>query len=217
MNDIESMGFNPDDYCSTSDAARVLGVSLRTIQTWVESGALHAWKTPGGHRRITVKSLKKMIDERLGNTPPPTATNAPVPGKDQPYKVLMVDDDHNMLRLLKLHLSGWDLPLALETAVNGVDGLLKIGKDKPDLLITDLTMPEIDGFGMIRTLRENPLYAEMPIIVISGLDESALKTGGLPRDIPSFTKPVPFDELYIVFAALLRKTFPQFQQASASA
>jgi DNA-binding response OmpR family regulator len=65
-------------------------------------------------------------------------------------------------------------------------------------------MPEIDGFGMIHTLRANPLYASMPIIVISGLDAAALKAGGLPRDIPSFSKPVPFDELYAAFSLLLK-------------
>ncbi len=46
--------------CTTTEAARSLGVSVRTIQLWVDSGALQAWKTVGGHRRIPIKSLNKL-------------------------------------------------------------------------------------------------------------------------------------------------------------
>ena len=47
-------------YCTTAEAARSLGVSIRTIQLWVDGGALAAWKTVGGHRRITLDSLNKL-------------------------------------------------------------------------------------------------------------------------------------------------------------
>lgn len=46
--------------CTTTEAARSLGVSVRTIQLWVDSGALQAWKTVGGHRRIPIKSLERL-------------------------------------------------------------------------------------------------------------------------------------------------------------
>jgi excisionase family DNA binding protein len=64
--DLVSLRANAEEYCTTRDAAGVLGVSLRTLQVWVESGVQRAWKTFGGHRRITVKSLEKLAAERSG-------------------------------------------------------------------------------------------------------------------------------------------------------
>lgn len=46
--------------CTTAEAARHLGVSIRTVQLWVDSGALEAWKTVGGHRRIPLESLERL-------------------------------------------------------------------------------------------------------------------------------------------------------------
>lgn len=46
-------------YCTTAEAARSLGVSIRTIQLWVDSGVLTAWKTVGGHRRILLDSVER--------------------------------------------------------------------------------------------------------------------------------------------------------------
>ncbi len=191
MVDLASLRANAEEYCTTRDAAGVLGVSLRTIQVWVESGALRAWKTPGGHRRITVKSLEKLAAERAGALVAAPATVA----ETMPYQLLVVDDDPSMLRLYELEIAGWELPLQLTTASNGMDALIKIGKHRPHMLITDLTMPEIDGFAMIRRLRSNEDCAGMPVIVVSGLDQGALKAGGLPADIPRFQKPVSFDAL----------------------
>lgn len=50
----------PRIYCSTAEAAQSLGVSTRTIQLWVDSGVLAAWKTAGGHRRVFLESVEKL-------------------------------------------------------------------------------------------------------------------------------------------------------------
>ena len=57
-------GYDPSDYCTTREAAKILGTSLRTIQLWVESGILQAWKTPGGHRRVTRESMQQLFERR---------------------------------------------------------------------------------------------------------------------------------------------------------
>ena len=54
---------------STRQAASLLGVSVRTIQLWVEQGLLSAWKTPGGHRRIVQQSLLSLLNKRQGLQP----------------------------------------------------------------------------------------------------------------------------------------------------
>jgi len=185
-----------DDFCSTKQAASIIGVSHRTIQLWVESGILQAWKTAGGHRRITMQSVSRLVDQRREALAPSAAV--PVAQQSTPStrkKVLVVDDDTTLLRLYELEMMGWDVPIDIIKAQNGFEALIKIGADKPDLLISDLSMPGMDGFRMIRTLRMDPAHAAMAIVVVSGLDKATVGSMGLPADIPFFSKPVPFRDL----------------------
>ena len=183
------------EVCSTKEAASLLGVSHRTVQLWVESGVLQAWKTAGGHRRILVTSVHRLVSQRnqavaVGQPAPVIAAAAPV-GR----RIVMADDDATLLRLYELELSGWGLDAELIKARDGFDALIKIGEAQPDLLISDLNMPGMDGFRMVRTLRADPRYGKMAIIVISGLDRATIASMGLPDDIPVFSKPVRFTEL----------------------
>ena len=61
-------------YCTTREAAEMLGVSLTTAQLWVESGLLDAWKTEGGHRRIHRTSVQRLLD---GEVKPKQGAAAP--------------------------------------------------------------------------------------------------------------------------------------------
>jgi excisionase family DNA binding protein len=184
------------EFCSTKQAADMIGVSHRTIQLWVESGVLQAWKTAGGHRRITSASVLKLVEQRREaiGAPASVAPAAAEPATDK-KKLLIVDDDATMLRLYELEMAGWGLPVELLKASNGFEALIKIGESKPDMLISDLNMPGMDGFRMIRTLRSDPAYAEMAIVVISGLDQGTVASMGLPADIPFFSKPASFTRL----------------------
>ena len=191
-------GAETPEFCSTKQAAEMIGVSHRTIQLWVESGVLHAWKTAGGHRRITTASVHKLVEQRreaVGGTTVATAEPAAGGEANGTKKLLIVDDDATMLRLYELEMAGWGLPFELIKASNGFEALIKIGESKPDMLISDLNMPGIDGFRMIRTLRSNPAYAGMAIAVISGLDQGTVASMGLPADIPFFPKPASFARL----------------------
>jgi DNA-binding response OmpR family regulator len=114
---------------------------------------------------------------------------------DGKKKLLIVDDDATMLRLYELEMAGWNLPVEVIKASNGFEALIKIGENKPDMLISDLNMPGMDGFRMIRTLRSEASYAGMAIVVISGLDQSTVASMGLPADIPFFSKPASFVRL----------------------
>lgn len=181
------------EFCSTKQAAEMIGVSHRTIQLWVESGVLQAWKTAGGHRRITTASVRKLVERRRDATMAPIAL-APA-GDGEHKKILIVDDDPAMLRLYELEMAGWCLPVELIKAGNGFEALIKIGESRPAMLISDLNMPGMDGFRMIRTLRGNRVYDDMAIIVISGLDQGTVASMGLPADIPFFTKPASFARL----------------------
>lgn len=183
------------EVCSTKAAASLLGVSHRTVQLWVENGVLQAWKTAGGHRRILLTSLQRLVDQRNravagARSGPPTATTAPA-GR----RIVMTDDDPALLRLAEREIAGWGLEARLVTARDGFDALIRIGETRPDLLISDLNLTGLDGFRMVRTLRADARYAGMAIIVISALDRATIASMGLPADIPVLSKPVSFPEL----------------------
>ncbi len=190
-NAADPASYDPNAFCSTRQAAAMIGVSHRTIQLWVESGVLQAWKTAGGHRRIALASIEKLVAQRRDavSAPAPTAAAA---GR---RTVLIVDDDATLLRLYEFEIQGWGLDLDIVKAGNGFEALIRIGENRPDLLVSDLSMPGMDGFRMIRTLRADPAYATMAIIVVSGLDPSTVHAMGLPREVPFFPKPVSFPAL----------------------
>ena len=181
------MNKTSDAVMTTRQAAESLGVSLRTAQLWVESGVLQAWKTAGGHRRITRRSVDAVLAER----------SAALAGETGgPLKMLVVEDEPNLLRLYQLNIEAWDLPVRLITARNGYEGLIRIGEEHPTLLVVDLNMPGMDGFRMIKTLRENPAYKDLSVLVVTALSSADIRIKGeIPDDIPVFTKPVPFDKL----------------------
>ena len=187
-----------DDVLSTREAAEKLGVALRTVQLWVEGGVLPAWKTAGGHRRISRLAVERLISERTAalsgiNLPPVTADLVP----EGPLKLMVVEDEPELLRLFTMVIKAWDLPLAVTAAANGFEALLLMGQHCPDLLVTDLNMPGMDGFKMINSLRGvGPAFDDMEIVVVTALEpEEISRRGGLPPNVRVFHKPVPFDEL----------------------
>jgi excisionase family DNA binding protein len=190
-------------YCTTREAAQLLGISLRTAQLWVENGQLEAWKTEGGHRRISRTSVQRLLDG--GQATRPAALPAARQTIDR-LKLLVVEDDNILLKLYKTVLSSWNLPIDIVTANNGIEGLILIGRDAPDLMITGLAMPGMDGFQLIRSLASSTLRAGMEIVVVSGLDAADIETrGGLPKDVRLFPKPVPFEQLRAIVSDLLAR------------
>lgn len=175
----------------------MLGVSLRTVQLWVDGGLLAAWKTVGGHRRITVASVSRLLEERKVERAGTGRKEESASGTA--LSVLVVEDDADLLALYRANLSFWDPPVELLTAANGFEGLLKIGENPPDLLITDLAMPGMDGLQMLRTLCANPSFECMSIAVVTGLDKADIALrGGIPENITVFRKPVPFERLKLL-------------------
>ena len=185
---------NASDTCTTREAARRLGVSLRTVQLWTESGVLDAWKTPGGHRRV----LNAAVDRLIADRRPPTRS----PSADRQLQVLVVEDDPTLLALYRYSFAAFHLPIALRLAPNGYEGLIRIGEERPDILFTDLMMPGIDGFQMLRTLAHRPELAAMQLVVVSGLDAAEIaERGGLPENVTVLSKPIPFEQLEAMVAA----------------
>lgn len=177
---------NQDVY-TTQDAANVLGVSLRTIQLWVENGSLSAWRTPGGHRRVLKASVDTLIQKR-GD--PSTTKAAP---SNTLISILVVEDNLALCKLYEATIQGWNLPTELKIVHDGFAALVAIGASRPNIIITDIDMPGMDGIMMLRKLREEHACDDSEIIVVTGLDSVRLaEMGGVPEGISVFLKPAPF-------------------------
>ncbi len=82
-----------------------------------------------------------------------------------PKTILIVEDEVNLVELLKFRLEskGYNV----ETAFDGEDGLDKIGKVRPDLIILDIMMPKIDGYEVCRRLKADQKTKDIPIIILT--------------------------------------------------
>ncbi len=110
------------------------------------------------------------------------------------YKVLAVDDIPLNLLLIQKMLS--KLNFKIKTASNGRTALESIAKERPDLILLDLMMPEIDGFEVIKRLRENPETADIKIIILSALNSSDDIVKGFNLGANDFiTKPIIMEKL----------------------
>lgn len=182
------------DVMTTREAGEVLGVAVRTVQLWVEAGVLPAWRTAGGHRRVSREAVEKLLaDRRQDLTSEPVLENPAQP----PLRLLLVEDDPNLLNLFKSVAQNWEVPLDLTTATNGFEGLLRIGQTRPDIVITDLMMPGMDGFEMLRALKKpGSGFSSLRIFVVSALDSTEIAAhGGLPDGVSFFRKPLNYINL----------------------
>lgn len=199
-------------FCTTREAARLLGVSIGTVQLWVESGLLQAWKTEGGHRRVLRQSVDSLLHR--GGAATTSTAGAVSTGQTQPaapdgrrMRVMVVEDDAHLLRLYQVHLSGWGDDFELILMDNAISALLSMGKSCPDLLIADLHMPGMDGFDMLRILHQAPEMAATKIVVVTGLSESDIQAkGGLPQGVVVLPKPIPFHQLRVIAQSVLGAT-----------
>lgn len=177
------------DTLSTLKAAEILGVTQRTVQLWTETGALIAWKTPGGHRKVTTESVNQIIEKRN------QTIQSKVAKIEKEFNVLYVEDDEAQRLLFQKYFSR-SKKIKLVLASNGFEGLVSIGIEKPKLLITDLKMPGMNGFEMINQLKKNKELRGLEIIVLTSMhEEEIINHGGLPADVKVFTKPVSFKSL----------------------
>ena len=91
---------------------------------------------------------------------------------------------------------------------------MEIASMRPDLLITDLSMPGVDGFEMLKALKRNLELADMQVVVISGLPRQAFDSrGGFPEDAFMLPKPINFDWLQGFMSAMMAGKRKQRQQA----
>lgn len=185
------------DFYTSREAAKVLGVSVTTIQLWVESGVLPAWKTAGGHRRIPSEAVNSMLAGQQSAISKEPVRHA--------HTVLVVEDEPVQRELYKMKFAEWALPVNLHLAQDGFEGLVMAGKYAPDLIIADLSMPGMDGFEMIRRLVQGGEIKAPTVIVVTALNAQEIEAhGGLPHGIPVYSKPIALGVLKPIVEQIVR-------------
>jgi two-component system cell cycle response regulator len=123
-----------------------------------------------------------------------------------PQNVLVIDDSPEIHVLLRARLK--DEPITLHFAESPGAGLAMIADVKPDVILLDVNMPEMDGYQVCRLLKANPVTVNVPIIFLTGADTTAEKIRGLELGATDYvTKPFDPAELRARVRAALRTAY----------
>ena len=119
-------------------------------------------------------------------------------------RVLVVDDEPSILRALRINLSAREYDVS--TAVDGTTGLAAVARDRPDVIILDLGLPDMDGTDVIHGVRG---WTSIPIIVLSAWGQESQKVAALDAGADDYvTKPFGMDELLARLRAAVRRAAP---------
>jgi excisionase family DNA binding protein len=150
----------PDmEYLSTRQSAKVLQVSLGTVQKMVELGELIAWKTRGGHRRILASSLEQQLQRRKRAMRQKSTQNCVAMG--------IFRRAENSQELLE-SIADWQLKVEMEVAVDSLEGLMKAVSIAPDLIFLNALIPPVEQVHLIHYLSKNKDTQRIPILVDEG-------------------------------------------------
>ncbi len=113
---------------------------------------------------------------------------------NQNAMILAVDDEPELTDLVQYHLGRAGHRVV--TAANGRQAIESVKRERPDLILLDLMLPDLDGFGVCEILRQNPLTATIPVIIISAWASPDTRNLGLELGALDYiTKPFNPHEL----------------------
>lgn len=145
---------------TTGEVAQICSVSQQTVIRCFDSGKLKGFRVPGSRfRRIPRESLICFMKEN----------HIPLDHLDSGRKrVLVVDDDEAIVEMFT-ELLERDGRFEIRTASTGYEAGIVTEQFRPDIMLLDFKLPDINGTAVCRTIRANPNYGHMKIIVISGV------------------------------------------------
>jgi excisionase family DNA binding protein len=182
---------------TVSQAGKYCKVSPKTIINWIDGGYIKAYKTVGGHRRIK----KEDLDQFLKDKGMPLPEEAKV---EEKKKILVVDDDRIIVETIVQSLEEDEYGYEMISASDGFEAGLQVSHFKPDLLILDIMMPDINGYEVCQKIKSNPDTKDIKIIVLSAyLDDEAFRQMKEKGADACFSKPLPLEQLKYEVANLL--------------
>lgn len=145
---------------TTGEVADICKVSQQTVIRCFDNGRLRGFRVPGSRfRRIPREALIQFMKEN----------NIPLDQLEMgKHRVLVVDDDPAIVEML-VELLERDGRFEVQTAATGFDAGLKTKEFRPDVLVLDYMLPDINGSGVIRSIRSDSSMKEVKIIIVSGV------------------------------------------------
>jgi DNA-binding NarL/FixJ family response regulator len=119
-------------------------------------------------------------------------------------QLLVVDDDPGLLLAVSetLRAEGYEV----QTARRGSEALVRVAEALPDLIISDIRMPGMDGYALVRNLRASPRSRLVPIIFLTAKDETADRIAGFRSGVDAYvTKPFETEELVAIVKSILER------------
>ncbi|MGI4855966.1 MAG: helix-turn-helix domain-containing protein [Janthinobacterium lividum] len=164
-----------DPILTTRQAAELLGVSVRTAQNWIETGALGSWKTPGGHRRIRRSAVQAMLAKKQKDS-----KDASEQSFVSAEVIVLAAPASRHLYQDALAPGGEFLLTIFEDAFAA---LLAVGASSPALFITEIDAHQPERFVMLQRVVDDPVLGHLKILAISSLstDELVARCGGRGR------------------------------------
>ena len=169
-------------HCSTIEAARILGMAVRSIQLMVDRGDLHAWKTPGGHRRISMQSVENWIKQKqTGDSHPNTklslVINTSVTHTNQTILIIdpSIESRNQLAKFFDLEFSD----LKVHFTSDPILGLTLMHQIKPSVVLFCLPIPSINITSLISLLRSKPDFLAYRLIAVESLQSEKSKSGEL--------------------------------------
>ncbi|GKT22144.1 response regulator [Acidovorax sp. SUPP3334] len=154
-------------------------MAVRSVQLMVDRGELQAWKTPGGHRRISRASVQQWMQGSKARPAEPNSGGADgnrrdvaAPAGPRKPLLLLIEDSTHFQNLIQLIVQQQFPDVGLQVADDGIAGLALYGQLQPDILIVDILLPGLDGATLITTLRSHSQFARSELIVVTSLDET---------------------------------------------
>ena len=153
-----------NEILTTTEAAKILGISVRTTQLLIEGGSIPSWKTPGGHRRVYRRNVLAVID--AGLTAPGT-TSALVVLIARPER--LADYEAELRRVATCRF---------ESFTDAHAALVAIGSRAPAVAVIEAEQPGAARAALLESLRFNPALAAIRILVVGSSDAIRAETGG---------------------------------------
>ena len=154
---LDDQGFKKN--LSTFDIAELIEVDPGSVANWIDSGALKAHRTPGGHRRVVVEDLMSFLREH----------KMPIPAglEQSPTRILVVDDEPDTTRIIARAIGNSHSDYEVIEVHDGFKAGTLVATLKPNVVILDLRMSGMDGFEVCQAIKSQESTKHIEVIAIT--------------------------------------------------
>lgn len=175
------------EYVSVSSAAKMLDVSENMLRCWIANGVIESTRKRDDRIVIQKKDIYQIIQNR---------EECMLTHEGEKVTIVLVEDDPALLEISSGLIDELELGINLISVTNGYEALLRIGQSLPDIVITDLMMPDMNGFELIKSIRNSDKELKSKIIAATALTSKQIDDkGGLADDVLILEKPFTISNL----------------------